>query len=144
MFIRSDRQSSQERAPTCFICFNVEEKDVGKWLEHTLVPDLDKTGVKPLFCFRDLGPGKELNNFQGAIRNADQVIIICTPDLKQKCDKRIKAPIGVALEIRLAQRDYSMTLINMKPFSLFILRAIGNHPVHRSFLNLFLAPSLLS
>ena len=101
------KYSTQNRAPTCFICFNVEETDVGKWLEQVLVPDLDKIGIKPLFCFRDLGPGKELNSFQGLIRDADQVIIVCTPDLKKKCDARKKAPTGVAQEIRLAQERYN-------------------------------------
>ena len=71
--------------PTCFICFNVEEEDVNKWLENTLVPDLDRIGIKPIFCFSDLGPSKELSAFQGLIRQSNLVIVICTPLLKKKC-----------------------------------------------------------
>src|SRR3990167_4281770 len=48
------QKSPQKKDPTCFICFNVSEKDVGKWLEDHLVPDLDKVGVKPIFFFFDL------------------------------------------------------------------------------------------
>ena len=73
-----------------------------------LVPDLDRMGIQPLFCFRDLNPGKgDLNNFQSLIRGADQVMIVCTPDLKRKCEEGRKAPMGVAQEIRLARQRYN-------------------------------------
>ena len=64
-------------------------------------------GIKPIFCFRDLGSGKELNAFQGLIRQSDLVIVVCTPLLKKKCDTRQKMPIGVAQEIRLAIERYN-------------------------------------
>jgi NB-ARC domain len=76
-------------------------------MARTLVPDLDRMGIKPLFCFKDLGVRKDLNGFQYLIRRADQVIIVCTPELKKKCDERKKAPTGVALKIRLAQERYN-------------------------------------
>ena len=102
------QHSPQTKAPTCFICFNDEEADVAKWLEQMLVPDLDQMGIQPLFCFRDVNPGNaELNNFQGLIRRADQVVIACTPDLKRKCEERKTAPTGVAQEIRLAKERYN-------------------------------------
>ena len=103
-----NQHSLRKEALNCFICFNVEEEDVGKWLEQVLVPDLDHMGIQPLFCFRDLSPGKsELNNFQWLIRRADQVMIVCTPDLKRICEERKKNPIGVAQEIRLAKERYN-------------------------------------
>ena len=103
-----NQHSPQEKAPTCFICFNGEEADVEGWLERVLVPDLDRMGIQPLFCLRDLNPGRgELNNFQSLIREADQVMIVCTPDLKRKCEERKKNPTGVAQEIRLARQRYN-------------------------------------
>ena len=103
-----NQHSKQTKAPTCFICFNVEEADVGKWLEQVLVPDLDRMGIQPLFCFRDLDPGKgELNVFQSLVRGADQVMIACTPGLKRKCEEGRKVPIGVSQEIRLARQRYN-------------------------------------
>lgn len=98
--------SPQEKKPTCFICFSIE-KELGRWLEHTFVPDLDRVGVAPLFCFRQLGPGKELNRFQQLIRFSDLVVVMCTHDLKKKCVERESAPVGVAQEIRLAQERYN-------------------------------------
>jgi tetratricopeptide (TPR) repeat protein len=102
-----NHHSLKIQAPTCFICFDIEEADVANWIEHILVPDLDTIGIKPVFCLRDFGTGKELNPFQGLIRGADQVIVICTPHLKQKCDARKKAPTGVAQEIRLCIERYN-------------------------------------
>ena len=94
---------------TCFICFNVEEDDVVKWLESTLVPDLDEMGIKPMFCLSNLGQGKELSAFQGLIRQSDLVIVICTPLLKKKCDVQNKNPTRVAQEIRLLMERYNDT-----------------------------------
>ena len=34
-----EKLSPKPDKPTCFICFNVEEEDVGKWLEDTLVSE---------------------------------------------------------------------------------------------------------
>ena len=103
-----NQHSSQTKAPNCFICFNVEEADVGRWIEQVLVPDLDQMGIQPLFCFKDLNHGEgELNNFQGLIRRADQVMIVCTPDLKRKCKEREKNPVGVAQEIHLVKERYN-------------------------------------
>ena len=97
----------RSKKPTCFICFNVEESDVGNWLENTLVPDLDRMGIEPIFRFRELGPGQELNVFQGLIRESNLVIIVCTPLLKKKCYDCRKMPIGVAQEIRIALERYN-------------------------------------
>ena len=97
--------SPQPKEPTCFVCFALEP-DVNRWLEHTFVPDLDCVGIKPLFCFRDLVVGKDLISFEELIRTADQAAIICTPLLKQKCEERELAPIGVAQEIRIAKERY--------------------------------------
>ena len=99
--------STKPEMSTCFICFNLEEKDIGKWLENILVPDLDRIGIKSIFCLRDLGPGKELNAFQGLIRQSDLVIVVCTPLLKRKCDARCRMPVGVAQEIRLVIERYN-------------------------------------
>lgn len=100
------QKSPQEQAPTCFVCFNVEEKDVGKWLEETLVPDLDRVDIKPIFCFRNLSQGQDLDNFQEIARSADLVIIACTPDFKTKYEERKKAPVGLAQEIRMIKGRY--------------------------------------
>ncbi len=98
--------SKQKKRPTCFVCFTIEE-GIKDWLEHTFVPDLALAGVCPLFCFKDLNPGDDLNRFQCLIRTADLAAIICTPGLKKKCDERGDSPIGVAQEVRLARERYN-------------------------------------
>ena len=103
-----NQHSPQTKAPTCFICFNDKEADVGKWLEQVFVPDLDHMGIQSLFCFRDLNPGPgDLSNFQSLIRGTDQVIVVCTPNLKRICEERKKNPTGVAQEIRLTIGRYN-------------------------------------
>ena len=98
---RLSAQSPQKKPPTCFICFAIEN-DMGQWLENTFVPDLDKMGIVPLFCFTQFGPGRALNRFQSLIRFADSVVIMCTPELKKKCDERVDNPTGAAMEVFLA------------------------------------------
>ncbi|MCE5318142.1 MAG: tetratricopeptide repeat protein [Parachlamydia sp.] len=93
--------SLQKKPPTCFICFSIEN-DLGNWLENTFIPDLDNVGIAPLFCFRQFGPGQTLNRFQSLIRFSDSVVIMCTPELKKKCEERIDNPTGAAMEIFLA------------------------------------------
>ena len=99
--------STRPEKPTCFICFNLEEYDVHKWLENTLVPDLDIMGIKPIFCFSDIKPSKEPNDFQGLISQSNLAIVVCTPLLKKKCDACYKNPTGVAQEIRLLIERYN-------------------------------------
>ena len=100
--------SAKIASQTCFICFNVEEEDVSKWLKNNLIPDLERIGIKPIVCFRELGPGKERDYFQNLIKQSDFAIIICTPLLKKKCDAcRNKATDGVAEEIRLIFHNYN-------------------------------------
>ena len=98
------RKSFNIDAPRCFICFNVEETDVTKWLSNTLVPDLKKIGVKTIFAPNELKIGANLNNFQEQICETECVIIACTPLLKKKVDERKRAPVGAALEIELASK----------------------------------------
>ena len=99
--------SSKVDEPTCFICFNAKEVDVSKWLENTLVPDLDRIGIKPISCFGDLGYIKKFRVFQDLIRKSNLVIVACTPLLKKKCDSRRNNPTGVAQEIKLVIEHYN-------------------------------------
>ncbi|MCB1073700.1 MAG: tetratricopeptide repeat protein, partial [Chlamydiia bacterium] len=101
------KESPQENAPTSFVCFNVSEGDIAKWLKKIFVPDLDRVGVKPIFCSRDLNVGQDLSSFQELARNADQVVVVCTPELKEKYEERKKAPVGLAQEIRIIKERYN-------------------------------------
>jgi tetratricopeptide (TPR) repeat protein len=97
--------ASRPRDPTCFICFNVEEKDIQKWLRHTYAPDLSRVGVKPIYCLKELDQGQHLDTFQELIRTTDLAIIICTPDVQKKCQDP-KTQRGCAKEIAMAlKRD---------------------------------------
>ena len=96
------KKHSTNEEPRCFICFNVEETDVQEWLSNTLVPDIERVGVKTIFAPKALKIGADLNNFQGQIRDTEFAIIACTPLLKKKFGRRIKAPAGSTLEIKLA------------------------------------------
>ena len=118
------RNHANNIEPNCFICFNVEEPDVQDWLSNTLVPDLERVGVKTIFALNSLKIGADLNNFQSQIRNTDFVIIACTPGLKEKCIRRTKAPAGSTLEIKLALerfKDYD------KYETTFLIYLKGDH-----------------
>ena len=93
---------SNNESPRCFICFNVDEPDVKKWLSNTLISDLKRIGVGTIFAPNELKIGADLNNFQGQIRETEFVIIASTPLLKKKFDKRNNAPAGSTFEIKLA------------------------------------------
>lgn len=115
--------SSQEKKPTCFVCFAFEE-GVTDWLEQIFVPDLDQAGIDPIVCFRQLDSGKDLNIFQARIRYTDLVLLICTPLLKDKCEKRKDASVGSVQEVRLAQERYNDK--NLKD-SIFPIYLKGDH-----------------
>lgn len=97
-----EASKKNEKKPSTFICFTFE-KGIHEWIESTILPDLKKIGMEPIICFEKLVLGMDLNQFQAQIRKTDQVILICTPQLKETCDKRneTKAITGVAMEIRL-------------------------------------------
>ena len=89
--------------PKCFICFNVDEADVKEWLSSTLVPDLERVGVKTILASNALEIGVDCNNFQTQIRNSEFAIIACTPLLKKKFNEQTSAPPeSTTIEIKLA------------------------------------------
>ena len=93
---------SDGEEPRCFICFDIDEEDVERWLSNTLIPDLKRIGVEIIFAPDKLKIGSNLRNFQGQICETEFVIIACTPNLREKCIKQMRSPDGPNQEIKLA------------------------------------------
>ncbi len=95
--------------PTCFICCSPQEEDVVLWIHHALAFDLRKIGVSPIYATQDLCSTNDYKSFQEKISSADKVVIICTPELKQKCTT--DHPMGIAHEIRLVRERYDKSTL---------------------------------
>lgn len=95
-----------DERPTCFICFAFED-DVTPWLESVFVPDLELVDVEPVVCFKQFGPGKNLDAFQARIQETDKVVIVCTPLLRELCNERKENPTGSAMEVHLAVERFT-------------------------------------
>ncbi|MBA2367511.1 MAG: NACHT domain-containing protein [Candidatus Protochlamydia sp.] len=124
--------SNQEAPPTCFICFSIEEK-VKFWLKEIFVQDLKKGGIAPIFCSEELKIGMDLDDFQNQICFTDYVIIICTPDLKNKCVQRAENPFGAVKEICLALNSRE----DKNRDTVCPIFLIGDIPPHDEFFNSF-------
>lgn len=98
---------SNLKKPSCFICFSIGDEEVEKWLENTFVADMRRVEIEAILCYRNAPISMNIKDFQRRILSADQVIIICTSDLKQKCEERSEDPYGVAEEVRLANERSS-------------------------------------
>ncbi|MCB1067429.1 MAG: hypothetical protein KDK56_04515 [Simkania sp.] len=97
------RLAQSSNTSTCFICFDVSDKNVGTFLREHLVPDLQLAGFKTDFCFQDLNVGDDLYGFMDKAATDDLVIVVCTKGLKEKVEERLQSsgPPGVAYEIAL-------------------------------------------
>lgn len=112
--------STVKSRPSCFICYNVDEKDVVRWLKKVFVPDLESAGIEPVISFRELLFGTSLNAFQVKIRHTDKVAVLCTPALKKKCEDRVENPTGSAGEIRLAIERFNDKKFHNSIFPVFL------------------------
>ena len=89
---------SDNEVPTCFICFNVSESDVGDFLRDKLVLDIELAGFKVHFCFRDLEYSDNLFDFMDEAYYSDRAVVVCTPALKKKVEDKV---LGVSYEVSL-------------------------------------------
>ncbi|MCE5316120.1 MAG: NACHT domain-containing protein [Parachlamydia sp.] len=121
---RLSKASSQAKPPTCFICFSIET-DVAVWLKKIFVQDLKRAGIATIFCLEDLKPGQKLDHFQQNICDTDTVIIICTPDLKKKCEERKNCLFGAPQEVALT---YGRPLKGKKDDTIYLVYLKGDHP----------------
>ncbi|PCI78248.1 hypothetical protein COB21_01055 [Candidatus Aerophobetes bacterium] len=87
---------SDNEIPTCFICFNVDEGDVGDFLREKLVVDLKLAGFNVHFCFDGLNYSDDLYRFMDQAYSSDKVVVVCTPALQDKVNARVK---GVSYEV---------------------------------------------
>lgn len=95
------KQIGSRGNPTCFICFNTSEKDVIKWLNDVLIPDLKSIGVWPICSKEYLAAGSDLEEFQERAGKEDFAIVLCTPELHRKYLNQPHS--GVAVEIGYMQ-----------------------------------------
>ena len=96
-------KNNNAKKPTCFICHDVSETEVVKWVKHILAPDMRKINIEPRYSSAHLEQGNSITQFEKKITTTSFAVIICTPGLKKKVDERKNTPIGVALEVQLAE-----------------------------------------
>ncbi len=89
------------KTPSCFICFNTDEKDIMNWLTHTLIPDLEEIGVTPVCSLTCLDAGDSLEAFEARAGTEDFALVICTPALMRKLSN---PQSGVSIEIAHMQQ----------------------------------------
>lgn len=104
-------QAYRIKRHSCFICYNVMEDAVRKWVGKYLMNDLKKIGLK-VWCSRELAHGDSIPKFQGKIGYADKVVLICTEEGRQKIDQRAskKELKGIAGEIQILLNSFEMGL----------------------------------
>lgn len=74
--------------PTAFISYAWEEDAHRAWVRR-LAERLRRDGVETVLDQWETAPGDQLAEFmEGAIRNNDFVVIVCTPTYKERSDKR--------------------------------------------------------
>jgi hypothetical protein len=99
------KRSSLQPKRSCFICFNVDERDVKEWLLKALIPDLINLGVKPVCSLTDFKGGTWVTPFMAGASATDYVLVICTPELNAK--RSIKGS-GIAKEIGHLEDRFKM------------------------------------
>lgn len=87
-----------DKKPTCFICYNVDEKDVVDWVRGVLIDDLREIGVIPVWSKHHLFAGDSVSRFMERASTEDFTAVVCTPALIQKYQNDKKS--GVAVEIK--------------------------------------------
>jgi hypothetical protein len=61
-----------------FISYSHKDEE---WVTKTLLPRLEKAGLKVCIDFRDFGPGKpSLFNMQSAVRHSQRTLLVLTPN----------------------------------------------------------------
>lgn len=73
--------------PTVFISYSWDSEEHQHWIE-TFSKRLTKAGVKVDLDRWDIAPGDMIPHFMERIQRSDFVLIICTPNYKQKSDTR--------------------------------------------------------
>ena len=74
--------------PKVFISYSWDKEEHKNWVLE-LAEKLINNGVDVILDRYDLGPGKNMHHFMDeAIKEADKVLIVFTPDYKQKAEKR--------------------------------------------------------
>jgi hypothetical protein len=74
--------------PKVFISYVWEDDKHQEWVQK-LATILQKSGVKVILDQWDLHYGNQLPEFMESIAKNDYIIVVCTPNYKEKFDKRI-------------------------------------------------------
>jgi len=93
--------------PTVFLSYSWDNEEHKNWI-LSLATKLIENGVKVLLDRYELGPGKNMLHFMDdAIKQADKVVMIFTPNYKLKADKREG---GVGYEYSILNIDLYKTI----------------------------------
>lgn len=93
--------------PTVFLSYSWDDEEHKNWI-LSLATKLIENGVNVLLDRYELGPGKNMLHFMdNAIKQADKVVMIFTPNYKLKADKREG---GVGYEYSILNVDLYKTI----------------------------------
>ena len=109
-------------SPKVFASYSHDSPEHKKWVLH-LCAQLRKNGVDVSLDQWDLGPGEDLTRFiESGVRDADKVIVICTPDYVEKANTRQR---GVGYEGSMITAELYQNLETTK-FIPIIRQSSGN------------------
>ena len=109
-------------SPKVFASYSHDSPEHKEWVLH-LCTQLRKNGVDVSLDQWDLGPGEDLTRFiESGVRDADKVIVICTPDYVEKANTRQR---GVGYEGSMITAELYQNLETTK-FIPIIRQSSGN------------------
>ena len=112
------KTSSHIQKPSVFISYSQEDKDHNDWVLN-LANRLERVGYNVYLDKKD-SYNKDLTHFmENAIERADFILIICTPNYKQKADERKG---GVGYEARIISYEIYSGALNKGKIFIPILR----------------------
>ena len=98
--------------PTVFLSYSWDDDDHKKWI-HDLAARLYRDGILVTLDQWNLVPGDQLPQFmETAVRDNEYVVIICTPNYKERSDRR-RGGVGYEGDVMTAE---VMTLRNQRKF----------------------------
>jgi hypothetical protein len=93
------RMRGQANSPRCFINYSWGVTEHERWV-FVLAKDLRNAGINVIFDRWDVHPGSSLSKFIEKIVTSDYVIVVGTPNLREKYDTEDADPV-VDAELRL-------------------------------------------
>ncbi|WP_068468704.1 ATP-binding protein [Candidatus Protochlamydia phocaeensis] len=135
--LRAFELPSSQRQTNCFISFYEKDETIQTWLTSSLIPDLEKAGIETLSALGYIGLReiyKEPVGVSELIRKSDQVLLLCTTEMKTICDQYNKTFNGMTQQIRLAKERWK----DIKSIFALVLKGNKDTAVPFGFLDLIM------